>query len=197
MLPLERKKLRMPGDDEQGLLARIAAKDRRAFETIYHRYYRRLFVYLFKMTRRADLVEELVNDVMMVVWQSAARFDGVSRPSTWILGIAYRKALKALSRRSREPVEEAPSRPFERVVEGPERLLVRREEATALGRALTHLSPEQRAVVELTYYFGYSYREIAGIVGCPVNTVKTRMFHARRRLRDVLPEHGLASDAGR
>ena len=184
----------MPGDDEQALLARIADRDRRAFETLYHRYYRRLFVYLFKITRRADLVEELVNDVMMVVWQSASRFDGVSRPSTWILGIAYRKALKALSRR-KEPVEE-PSRPFERVVEGPERLMVRREAATALGRALAHLNPEQRAVVELTYYFGYNYREIAGILGCPVNTVKTRMFHARRRLKDVLPERGLVADAG-
>lgn len=186
----------MSGDDELGLLARIAAKDRRAFETIYHRYHRRLFVYLFKITRRADVVEELVNDVMMVVWQSAARFDGVSRPSTWILGIAYRKALKALSRR-REPVEEPASRPFERVVEGPDRLFARREEATVLGRALARLSPEQRAVVELTYYFGYSYREIAEIAGCPINTVKTRMFHARRRLRDALPELGRASDAGR
>ena len=45
----------------------------------------------------------------------------------------------------------------------------------------------------LTYYFGYSYREIAEIVDCPVNTVKTRMFHARRRLRDALPQPGLAS----
>ncbi len=181
----------MPGDDEQSLLARIAAKDRRAFETLYHRYHRRLFVYLFKVTRRADLIEELVNDVMMVVWQSAARFDGISRPSTWILGIAYRKALKALSRR-KEPVGEPVARPFERQVEGPDRLLARREEATVLGRALARLPPDQRAVVELTYYFGYSYREIAEIVDCPVNTVKTRMFHARRRLRDALPQSGLA-----
>jgi RNA polymerase sigma-70 factor (ECF subfamily) len=184
------------GEDELELLLRVAAKDRRAFEALYQRYYRRLFGYLFKVTRRAELVEEVLNDVMFTVWQSAARFDGRSRPSSWILGIAYRKALKALSRlpdrfgSSRQEDDDSVD------PEEPERLAVRREVASVLGRALTALSPDQRAVVELTYYEGLSYREIAEIVGCPVNTVKTRMFHARRRLRQVLPALGCASHTG-
>ena len=78
----------------------------------------------------------------------------------------------------------------------PESLAARRELATVLGRALCSLSPEQRAVVELTYYYGLAYTEIAEIVGCPVNTVKTRMFHARRRLKELLPELGISSHAG-
>ncbi|HEY4573032.1 MAG TPA: sigma-70 family RNA polymerase sigma factor, partial [Thermoanaerobaculia bacterium] len=80
--------------------------------------------------------------------------------------------------------------------EGPESLLARRELASVLGRAMAQLPPEQRAVVELTYYQGCSYPEIAAIVGCPVNTVKTRMFHARRRLREVLPGLGVSGYAG-
>jgi RNA polymerase sigma-70 factor (ECF subfamily) len=79
---------------------------------------------------------------------------------------------------------------------GPESLLTRRELAGTLGKALHALSPEHRAVVELTYYYELSYPEIAQIVGCPVNTVKTRMFHARRRLRELLPGLGVSSHTG-
>jgi RNA polymerase sigma-70 factor (ECF subfamily) len=74
--------------------------------------------------------------------------------------------------------------------------VARRELQSALGRALAGLSPDHRAVVELTYFYGCSYQEIAEIVGCPVNTVKTRMFHARRRLRELLPGLGVTSHAG-
>jgi RNA polymerase sigma factor (sigma-70 family) len=139
--------------------------------------------------------KEVLNDVMLAIWKGAASFDGRSRPSTWIFGIAYHKALKALARR---PVEvdsdsEGPE-PVER--DEPESLAARRELAGVLGRALGSLSPEQRAVVELTYYYGLAYPEIAEIVGCPVNTVKTRMFHARRRLRELLPGMGVSGYAG-
>ena len=192
----EIRRNRMPTEDDLSLLRRVAAKDYRAFESLYGLYYRRLFGYLFKLMRRAELVEEVLNDVMLVVWRKADSFDGRSRPSTWIFGIAYHKALKALSDRSesrRESLDEAPE-PID--LEEPESLLARRQLAGTLGRALTSLSAEQRAVVELTYYYGLPYQEIAEIVGCPVNTVKTRMFHARRRLKELLPGLGVSSHAG-
>jgi RNA polymerase sigma-70 factor (ECF subfamily) len=186
----------MPPDDELALLRRVAAKDRKAFEALYHLYYRRLFGYLLKITRRADLVEEVLNDVMLAIWKGAAGFDGRSRPSTWIFGIAYHKALKALARQPQEPGEETKSGPELVDREEPESLAVRRELATVLSRALGALPPDQRAVVELTYYYGLAYHEISEIVGCPVNTVKTRMFHARRRLREMLPGLGVSSHTG-
>lgn len=189
----------MTRDDEMNLLRRIAAKDRGAFEELYALYYRRIFSYVFKLTRRAEMVEEVLNDVMLVIWKKAESFDGRSRPSTWIFGIAYHKSMKALAqRRPSDPTGEGGERePLEPIDhEQPESLLVRRELATTLGRALLEISAEQRAVVELTYYHGLSYQEIAAVVGCPVNTVKTRMFHARRRLRDLLPEMGVSSHAG-
>jgi RNA polymerase sigma factor (sigma-70 family) len=187
----------MPSDDELTLLRRVAAKDRRAFETLYNLYYRRIFGYLLKLTRRAELVEEVLNDVMLAIWKGAGTFDGRSRPSTWIFGIAYHKALKALSRRSQEVAEDLEEgRPEPVDAEEPESLAVRREVAGVLGRAIGALSPEQRAVVELTYYYGLAYQEIAEIVGCPVNTVKTRMFHARRRLKELLPGLGVSGIAG-
>jgi RNA polymerase sigma factor (sigma-70 family) len=187
----------MTSTDELTLLRRVATKDRKAFETLYHLYYRRLFGYLLKVTRRVELVEEVLNDVMLAIWKGAASFDGRSRPSTWIFGIAYHKALKALARRPVAEVEsdaEGGPEPVER--DEPESLAARRELAGVLGRALGSLSPEQRAVVELTYYYGLAYPEIAEIVGCPVNTVKTRMFHARRRLKELLPGMGVSGYAG-
>lgn len=180
-------------ESEAALLRRIAAKDRRAFEALYHAYYRRLFAYLFKTIRRPDLSEEVLDDVMLAVWKGAAGFNGRSRPSTWIFGIAYHKALKALARQDRHKPE-TDEAGFEEpmTAEGPDGLLARREMADVLERALRVLPLEQRTVVELTYFQGFSYQEIAEIMGCPVNTVKTRMFHARRRLRELLPGLGVS-----
>jgi RNA polymerase sigma-70 factor (ECF subfamily) len=179
---------------EHELLRRVAAKDRVAFEELYHRYYPRLFGYVFRLTRRADLVEEVLNDAMLAIWTHAARFAGRSRPSTWIFGIAHHKALKALGRlrphqqaTGEEPRDSDALEPL-----GPDSLLDRRELRGLLGQALRRLSTEQRAVVELTYFHDFSYQEIAQILDCPVNTVKTRMFHARRRLRDLLPLFGVS-----
>ena len=184
----------MAAESDLSLLRRIGAKDRRAFEALYHRYDRRLFAYILKLTRQADMVEEILNDVLLAVWKGASSYDGRSQPSTWIFGIAYHKALKALARRAPEPTGEPGDEPAD--PEGPESLLARRELATVLGRALRALPPEQRAAVEMTYYYGLSYPEIAEIMGCPVNTVKTRMFHARRRLREILPEMGISGRSG-
>jgi RNA polymerase sigma factor (sigma-70 family) len=186
-------------DSETTLLRRVGARDRKAFEALYHQYYRRLFAYLLKVMRRADLVEEVLNDVMLAIWKGAAGFDGRSRPSTWIFGIAYHKALKALARRvpaaqEHGDPEREPAEPVD--YDEPESLLARRELATVLGQALRALPAEQRTVVELTYYYGLPYQEIAEIMGCPVNTVKTRMFHARRRLKEMLPGMGVSGYAG-
>ncbi|HXH09277.1 MAG TPA: sigma-70 family RNA polymerase sigma factor [Alphaproteobacteria bacterium] len=186
----------MPEDDDLVLIRRVAAKDRQAFEVLYHRYARRLYGYVAKFLKQPELVEEVFDDVMLVVWQNAARFDHSSRLSTWIFGIAHHKALKALGRSSRQPTEPLPDVPLGS--EDPEGIVARRELGRTITQALDALSPEQRAVVELTFYHGCSYQEIATITGCPVNTVKTRMFHARRRLQQFLRGWGMrrASEEG-
>lgn len=179
---------------DRQLLRRVADRDREAFRRLYDRYYRRLFNYVFSVIRRPEMVEEVVDDVLIAVWRGAESFAGRSRVSTWIFGIAYRQAMKALRRRSPE-LDTLESEPRDRE-RGPEGLMMRRELSSILGRALDRLSPEQRAVVELTYFEGCSYPEIAEIVDCPVNTVKTRMFYARRKLREILPELGIDDPSG-
>lgn len=178
---------------ERELLQRTAARDRDAFKTLYLAYHRRLARFLVRMTRQYDVAEEIINDTLWVVWQRAGDFRGSSRVSTWIMGIAYRRALKTLRRanlQSRwvELDSDADYSDYGATVDGADR----RELVT---RALAELPLEQRLVLEFTYYLGHSCAEIAEIMECPVNTVKTRMFHARRKLRTLLPALS-GADAG-
>ena len=175
------------------LIRLVATRDLRAFEELHHLYYKRVFRFLLSTTRRLDLVEEILNDVMFTLWQKAGDFRERSRPSTWIFGIAYRKALKRLAREGRIPPQVTPEAAGLSSLEGADRAAERHELRDLLQRALERLSPDQRAVIELTYYGGRSCREVAEIVDCPVNTVKTRMFHARKRLRELLPRLGRGS----
>jgi RNA polymerase sigma-70 factor, ECF subfamily len=167
---------------EVELLVRIADQDRSAFEALYRNYYRRLWRFLEPLTRRPNLIDEILDDTMLVVWTKAATFNGASRVSTWIFAIAYNKALKALKREGRWHQGVMPP-DFVEFADTPESELIERQSRLAVKRLVGQLSAEQRAVVELTYYHGCGYKEIAEITGSPVNTVKTRMFHARRRLK--------------
>lgn len=167
------------------LVRRVADRDRQAFEVLYRRYYRRLFGFLARWLDRPEVLEEVVDDVMFIVWTDAAKFEGRSRVSTWIFGIAHHQAHARLRRRRDETsLDEAP----EPCADDADR--ERWELRTSLAEALNTLSSDQRAVLELTYYEGLSYREISEVLGCPENTVKTRMFYARRHLRKILPEFG-------
>ena len=171
------------------LLAGVRRGDRAAFEALFRRFHRPLAAYLLRLTGRPEAVDELVDDTLLVVWRQPDRFDGRSRLSTWIFGIAYKKALKHLERQRREASRtgESDAEPVA-PEDGPERLHVRRELARQVAAALDRLPAEQRGVVVLTYYHGLSYPEISEVMDCPVGTVKTRMFHARRKLAHLLAD---------
>jgi RNA polymerase sigma-70 factor (ECF subfamily) len=174
-----------PALDEARLLKRIADRDLRAFETLYRLYHPRLTRFLMNMLRRPQLAEEALNDTMMVVWKRPEAFNGTSKVSTWIFAIAYRTALKARSRYD-EPVEDHEAETRASGDRGPEADLGQRQVQEVLMGAMGQLSPEHRAVVDLTYFHEAGYREIAEILDCPVGTVKSRMLHARRHLKGML-----------
>jgi RNA polymerase sigma factor (sigma-70 family) len=167
------------------LLDRIKARDLHAFERLYRIYQPRLARFVTNLVHRPELVDEVLDDVMMAVWNTAANFRGASRVSTWIFGIAYRQAMKA-RRRWDVPVEQEPDLEQASTDDGPDQLLHQSRRHVALRAAMDKLTADHRAVLDLTYFHGMGYREIAEIVGCPVDTVKTRMFHARRKLKRVL-----------
>jgi len=169
-------------DPEAALVARVAAREQPAFAELYGLYRRRLARFLGRFLSSPDTIDEVINDVMFVVWQNAPGFELRSKVSTWIFGIAWRKALKALERQQRSIAPQELTEEIGRPDEAASAL----ETREWLSLALDRLVPDQRLVVELTFFAGCSYQEIAEIAECPVNTVKTRMFHARHRLRDIL-----------
>jgi RNA polymerase sigma factor (sigma-70 family) len=171
--------------NETWLIKRIAEQDRHAFEIFYKTYFQRLAIFLRRLSRNAHLTEEIINDTMMVVWQKAHTYNHTSKVSTWIFSIAYRQGLKAI-RKNEVPVEENFEEPPGRQESEPDRELDYQQLKKIIENALSTLSIEQRSVVALTYYHGMAYEEIAQTMECPVNTVKTRMFHARQKLKSLL-----------
>lgn len=173
-------------DGEAGLIARIRARDLQAFETLYRAYHPRLSRFLTNLVHRPPLVEEALNDTMMVVWERMDSFHGASKLSTWIFAIAYRTAMKA-ARRQDVPLEDPAGDRQASPDPGPDEGIGKARIQQALMQAMAELSPDHRSVVDLTYFHEMGYREIAEIMDCPVDTVKTRMFHARRHLKRRLP----------
>lgn len=172
------------------LLQRMARGDRGALATLYRGYHGRLCRFLSRLTRRPDVIEEVINDCFWIAWQHAGDFRGDARVSTWLMGIAYRCGLKALRRQGDEPIDDA-ARPELECGEDPEE---DREMRDLLDKALKHVTADQRVVVELVYGVGHSLNEVAAILQCPVGTVKARLFHARVKLINVMP--GLCGEAG-
>lgn len=179
---------------DETLIERIAGHDVTAFEVFFRRHYRRLFRILLLATSRADLAEELVNETMHVVWRKAESFRGEARVSSWLHGIALRRAGKALRRRGpvTEPLQ-AWHEDLPDTATGAE--AVEREQLRLrLPSLLSTLSAAQRVAVELAYLHGHSMDEIAMLTGVPTGTVKTRLFQARARLRAAFDPHPSPAD---
>ena len=190
---------RLGAHDEAELLRRVAQCDRAAFHRLYLEYFGRLGRFLTRVTRQPEVIEEVINDTMLAVWNQAGQFRGDSRPSTWIFGIAYRVALKAVRRDTPFPTDPSMTDEIEDagIADG---LLRHAEIDDWLQQGLGQLSAEHRMAIELAYYMGMSCDEIATITDCPVGTVKTRIFHARLHLRRILnllaSPKGLGRDTG-
>lgn len=178
------------GDEPRVLLEAVAHGDRAAFERLLRQYHASVYRFAFRMLGDADLADEVCSDTLYTVWTDAGRFRGQSAVSSWILGIACNKSLKALRTRKRrssrqEPLAGVETLTGETAFDDPEARLSGYNELARMSKAIRHLSGDHQAVVRLTA-LGHSCSEIAEIVGCPRNTVKTRMFHARLRLRKLL-----------
>ena len=176
-------------DEERALLDRIGAGDRVAITELYARYHARLFKFVYRITRSHSASDETVNDIMLAVWRGARNFRGDSKPSTWIFGIAYRQCLKRLSRRQLSILPTDP----DALGDGATGQL---EHEDWVRKGIESLPAAQRLTVLLVFYAGLSYDEVAAATDCPVNTVKTRMYHARRKLKARLRESAGAQAPG-
>jgi RNA polymerase sigma-70 factor, ECF subfamily len=178
--------------DDNALLALIASGDTMAFETLYLAHHNRVARFLSRFIRIKENIEEVVDDTFMVVWRNARDFRHASRVSTWIMGIGYRTALKSMrGAKSHFALQDVDERTEDRSDHA-----VDCELKDWLQKGLDRLPLEQRLIIELAYGLGHSVEEIAAITSSPIGTVKTRMFHAREKLRHYLPALGAPSRHG-
>lgn len=173
---------------EQALMDAVAAGDALAFERLFRLYERRVFQYILGFVRDAATAEEVAADTMLAVWRTAGRFEKASRVSTWILGIARHKAIDALRRAMRaaplELLEEAVDVPS--TAPGPMEAAQDRTLEQLTQRAFQHLSAKHREVLYLAFFEDVPYEEIAALLEVPQNTVKTRVYYAKQKLREQL-----------
>jgi RNA polymerase sigma-70 factor (ECF subfamily) len=182
---------------ETTLIGAVGAGDRHAFETLYRTYNHRLHQYLRMLLRDEAQVEEVVVETMVAVWSGAKTFRGGSQVSTWIFGIARHKALDALRRMTRadrrsvsldDLLEQADPH------DGPEVAAEQESLARVTQRALAALSAAHQEAIRLAYYEELSYEEMASVVGCPINTIKSRLFKAKQQLKQSLERLGLRTE---
>jgi RNA polymerase sigma-70 factor, ECF subfamily len=173
------------------LIRSIAAGDKHAMQILFARHNVRVFRFLVRFVGDKSAAEDLVSEVFLDVWRQAGRFQGRSQVTTWLLAMARNKALSALRGRSTEELDEDAAAAIEDPQDNPEVTMQNRQKSGILLNCLTQLSPAHRGVIDLVYYHRKSIDEVAEITGVPQNTVKTRMFYARKRIAALMAAQGV------
>ncbi len=180
----------MDNDRVRQLLVRIGKQDQAAFEELYKAFSRRVYAYALNMLKDHVRAEEVLVDTMHQIWRNPAQFRGDSQFSTWLIGIARNKALMVF--RGQRPDEDhadlddiAETEAADDAEEGFAQL-AQRQRADGVRHCMDKLSDEHRECMHLVFYEGYSLAEVAAVQRCPENTVKTRLFHARQKIRNCL-----------
>lgn len=159
-----------------------------AFEELYRRYDKRVFRYICTFLHDRAAAEEALSDTMLAVWQGAGSFSHTSRISTWIFGIARHKALDAMRRnvRRQQDVELNAAADIAHPGANPIDQIQRDQVAILTKNAIDRLSHDHREILFFVFFEELPYEDIALLLGIPVNTVKTRVFYAKKQLRQHL-----------
>jgi RNA polymerase sigma-70 factor (ECF subfamily) len=181
----------MQATTDEVLIGRIANGDRLAMQVLFARHHVRVYRFVLRLVREESTAEDLISEVFLDVWRQAGRFEGRSAVSTWLLAIARFKALSALRRRPEQELDEETAASIVDPSDDPEVALAKKDKSAVIRKCLSGLSAEHREIIDLVYYHEKSVEEVAQIVGIPENTVKTRMFYARKRLAELLKAEGL------
>jgi RNA polymerase sigma-70 factor (ECF subfamily) len=186
--PIEFHSLNAQSDE--ALIKAIAAGSQAAMRALYARHGGRVARFIARLVSDTARAEDLVSEVFIDVWGQAGRFEGRSQVSTWILSIARFEALSALCRRGETELDETAMEMIVDTADTPEQTVLKEDRSVQLRSCLAQMSREHREIIDLVYFHDKSVEEVARITWMPKNTVKTRMFYARKRLAQLLSTHG-------
>jgi RNA polymerase sigma-70 factor, ECF subfamily len=179
----------MENDEVLRLLARIERADEAAFKELYRAFSRRLYAYVVRQHGDAAQAEEIVSDTLYEVWKAPGKFRGESQFSTWLIGIARNKVLMAFRSRKPDTVHDDLDDVAESVADeqpGAFEQLAQQQRHEGVRHCMDKLSADHRECIHLVFYEGLALAEVAALQACPENTVKTRLFHARKKLTQCL-----------
>lgn len=175
----------------RALLERLVQRDERAMHDLHRLYGRRIYQFALARLRDEHAAETVMSDTLFEVWKHPDRFRGESRFSTWLLGIARYKVLNTY--RAAEPQHEDVA-DYAEVIADPDAdvsgELEEKQRQRVLMNCIEALSPPQRQCIQLVFLEGMAVAEVASVQSVPEGTVKTRLFHGRRNLRDCVKAHG-------
>lgn len=180
-----------PDTSDEVLIAKIAAGNRLAMQALFARHNLRIYRFVLRMVGDNGQAEDLTSEVFLSVWQQAHRFEARSAVTTWLLAIARYKALAELRRRPQAASSERESTDISDPADTPDVAFEIKHRGEILRKCLARLSREHREVIDLVYYHEKSVQEVAEIIGIGGNTVKTRMFYARKQLSKLLEAEGV------
>ncbi|HYD97511.1 MAG TPA: sigma-70 family RNA polymerase sigma factor [Noviherbaspirillum sp.] len=181
-------RLKEPDDVQlKTLLQRIERRDENALTELHQLFSRRIFAFALHRLSDAHDAETVVADTLFEVWKNPGRFRGESKVSTWVLGIAHFKILNTVRARgaAHECIDD-----YAEVFESPEHTpmmhMELRQQRDAVIGCMEKLTAPHRECMQLVFYEGLSLAEVAQVQSVPENTVKTRLFHARKNLKTCL-----------
>jgi RNA polymerase sigma-70 factor (ECF subfamily) len=170
------------------LLAAVAKGDQAAFQRLYEATSAKLYGVVLRILRRADLADEVVQEVYLKVWKVAGQFDpAVASPMTWMLAMARNRAIDVVRRKADISIEDEPA-VLNAAAASPDPLAARQrnEELRRLLACMGQLEEERRRLVLLAYYSGWSREQLAAQFDKPVNTIKTWLRRALVDIRECL-----------
>jgi RNA polymerase sigma-70 factor (ECF subfamily) len=181
----------MTGADDKALIRRIAGRDQSAMNALYARHHVRLYRYLVRLVRNEAIAEELMSEVFLETWRKAENFEGRSAVSTWLMSIAHNKAVSLIRKKSDEQLDDGYAAQLADEEDTPEVASQKRNKGEIMRACIEKLSADHREIIDLVYYHDKSVLEAAEILEIPENTVKTRMFYARKKMAEFMREAGL------
>jgi RNA polymerase sigma-70 factor (ECF subfamily) len=176
---------------DKALVQLITNEDKRALKLLYLRHHDRVRRFVMRLTGNESIADDVVNEVFLEAWRHAGEFEGRSQVATWLLSIARFKAISACRHRSESQLDDRTAAVIEDVSDNPSIAMEKRQRSDILQKCLAKLTPIHREVINLIYYQGKKIEEVAQSTGTPINTVKTRMHHARLRMANLLAEAGI------
>ena len=174
-------------DELRALLSAIAANDQKAFRRLYDLTHQKIYFFVCRLVKETQLAEDVVMETYTAVWKSAKKFQGRSKVQTWIFGIARNLAMNALKKRRPEyAIDDFPQLATDGGVD-----VAGMERKAVIAKGLLKISDKHREVLDLVFFQGFTYVEIADILKVSENTVKTRVFYAKKSLYQILEKMGV------